>query len=260
MRARPSGCGIILRMATARRHGSYGIDAPYVLLWFAGFAVAVAVWGAVEHVGPNPLRWPGWLDFTVLWIVGPPGTYLYTTLRGKFVVWSRLLDEVGFAGDEDVLDLGCGRGLVLLMAAEHLPRGHAVGLDLWRGVDQSGNTEEATRRNAEIEGVSDRVELVTGDMRDLPFPDSRFDAVLSSLAIHNVPTADGRRKAVLEAARVVRPGGRLLLADIRHARAYAAWLAAAGWSDVAVRGLGWRFWYGGPWGRTTLVSATRPRA
>jgi len=57
-------------------------------------------------------------------------------------------------------DLGCGRGAVLLMAAQQLTTGWAVGIDLWRGVDQSGNSVEATRRNAIAEGVADRVELV----------------------------------------------------------------------------------------------------
>jgi arsenite methyltransferase len=43
--------------------------------------------------------------------------YLDTTLCGKFTVWSRLLDRLGLRGDERVLDLGCGRGAVLLAAA-----------------------------------------------------------------------------------------------------------------------------------------------
>jgi hypothetical protein len=63
--------------------------------------------------------------------------------------------------------------------------------------------------------------------------------------------------AVGEAARLLRPGGRLVLADFRHARAYADQLAGLGLAEVQVRDLGWRFWYGGPWGRTSAVTATR---
>ena len=48
-----------------------------------------------------------------------------------------------------------------------------------------------------------------------------------------------------------------MLADFRHARAYADQLAGLGLADVTVRDLGWRFWYGGPWGRTGAVTATR---
>jgi ubiquinone/menaquinone biosynthesis C-methylase UbiE len=185
-------------------------------------------------------------------------SYLYTTLRGKFVVWSELLDRLGLRGDERILDLGCGRGAVLLMAAQHLTTGRAVGVDLWRIVDQSGNSAEATRRNAIAEGVADRVELHTGDMTALPFEDNSYDLVLSSLAIHNIRGSAGREKAIREAVRVLRPGGRLMIADIRATRQHQAQLAKIGMNDVAGRRLGWRFWWGGPWAATRLVTATKP--
>jgi hypothetical protein len=58
--------------------------------------------------------------------------------------------------------------------------------------------------------------------------------------------------------RVLRPGGRLLVADIRATRQHQARLAEVGMSEVARRGLGWRFWWGGPWAATRLVTATKP--
>ena len=69
-------------------------------------------------------------------------------------------------------------------------------------------------------------------MRALPFPDASFDAVVSSLAIHNVATAEGRRTAIGEIARVLRPGGRIAIMDIAHIGEHAAALRAAGMSDV----------------------------
>ncbi|WP_214410404.1 class I SAM-dependent methyltransferase [Sphaerisporangium fuscum] len=122
----------------------------------------------------------------------------------------------------------------------------------------SGNAEEVTRRNAEAEGVAGRVELVTGDMRSLPVEDASFDLVVSSLAVHNIPDADGRDGAITEAYRVTAPGGRLLLADFRHAPRYADVLRGLGAQEVAVRDLGWRFWYGGPWFGTGMVTARKP--
>jgi SAM-dependent methyltransferase len=101
------------------------------------------------------------------------------------------------------------------------------------------------------------VSLITADMRALPLASGSVDVVVSSLAIHNIPDGPGRIRAVGEAARVLRPGGRLVVADFRHARAYADQLAGLGLADVQVRDLGWRFWYGGPWGRTSAVTATR---
>ena len=79
--------------------------------------------------------------------------YFYSTRQGKLLVWSELLDDLGLRGDEQVLDMGCGRGAVLSMVAKRLDRGRAFGLDLWSSVDQSGNNREATLRNLEVEGV-----------------------------------------------------------------------------------------------------------
>ena len=105
------------------------------------------------------------------------------------------------------------------MAAHRLPRGRAVGVDVWSTKDQSGNAEQVTRQNAELEGVADRVELHTADMRELPFDDGSFDVVVSSLAIHNVPGAGERARALYEAARVLKKGGKLAILDVRHTRA-----------------------------------------
>ena len=60
------------------------------------------------------------------------------------------------------------------------------------------------------------------------------------------PHAAGRAKAIAEAVRVLRPGGRLLIADIRVAGEYRNTLRQMGLADVATRTLGWLFWYGGP--------------
>jgi ubiquinone/menaquinone biosynthesis C-methylase UbiE len=130
---------------------------------------------------------------------------------------------------------------------------------LWRSLDQSGNDEAVTQANARAEGVADRVEqLHTGDMSALPFEDAGFDLVVSSLALHNIRKVSDREKAIDEAVRVLRPGGRLLIADFRHTDSYAERLREQGMTDVTRRNLGWRFWYGGPPWATHLVSATKP--
>ena len=152
-----------------------------------------------------------------LWLFLNAGWFVYTTRAGKFAVWSELLDRLELKGDERLLDIGCGRGAVLLMAARRLPRGRAVGIDVWSAKDQSGNAEQVTRRNAALEGVAERVELHTADMRQLPFDDGSFDVVVSSLAIHNVPGAGERARALSEAARVLKKCGKLAIVDVRYA-------------------------------------------
>lgn len=241
-------------MSVRKRHGSYGFDAPW--------ALAGLLFGALILIGLAAIS----LAFDIiaagiafllgaLYTLASAASYLYTTRRGKFVVWDAELRRL--KGDERLLDLGCGRGAVLLMAAGRLDRGHAAGIDLWRTKDQSGNAESTARANAEAEGVSDRVELVTGDLRDLPFDDGAFDVVVSSQAIHNISDTGGREQAVREAYRVLRPGGLMLLADFQHTPAYEATLRALGVVDVRRRDAGWRFWYGGPWFATGIVEARK---
>ena len=185
-------------------------------------------------------------------------SFLYATRTGKFAVWESLFRALGLGGDEHVIDIGCGRGAVLLRAAQLVPGGRAVGVDLWRSVDQSGNAEVMTRRNAELEGVSDRIELHTADMTALPFEDAAFDVVLSSLAVHNIKDREGRAKAVEECSRVLRPGGRLVIADIQHVDDYAKGLRELGMSGVSACSAGWRGWFGGPWMATKIVTAQKP--
>jgi arsenite methyltransferase len=190
-------------------------------------------------------------------ILATAASFSYATRSGKFRVWSAVLDDLGLRGDETVLDLGCGRGAVLLAVAKRLPAGRAIGVDLWRA-DQTDNSQRATLTNAALEGVSDRIELHTADMTALPLADNSVDAVVSNLAIHNIPERAGRRQALQEAIRVLRPGGSLAIGDLWETRQHAEQLRELGWRDVRRRNLGWRMWYGGPWFSTRLVTATKP--
>jgi arsenite methyltransferase len=190
-------------------------------------------------------------------VAGSAASYLYSTGPGKRAIWAQLLDDLGLRGDEQVLDVGCGRGAVLMLAARRVPAGRAVGADVWRRRDQSGNGRAAAERNAVAEGVRGRVELVDADARDLPFAAASFDVVISSLAISNIRDADGRAQALREAVRVLRPGGRLRIVDDGADR-YAPVLREADCTGVAVRQLDWRTWYGLPGHHLPLVVATRP--
>ncbi|ORV12721.1 class I SAM-dependent methyltransferase [Mycobacterium celatum] len=246
-----------------RPRGRYGVDGDYRLIpapvVFACYAL-VCVTGSSLAIG--------WLAggrtaagctaaVVVVALIAGGFSIVRFSRRGKFEVWARLLTDVGLRGDERVLDLGCGRGAVLLAAAKLVPHGRAVGVDIWRA-DQTGNSMGATLANAEAEGVADRIELHTRDMTALQFPDASFDFVVSSLAIHNLPGNNARRSAIDEAVRVLRPGGRVVIADIGFTRLYARRLRELGMADVKRRDLGWRAWWGLPFIRTHAVTATKP--
>jgi arsenite methyltransferase len=253
-----SSLSLPLRRQLAERRGDYGFDEPIWPLLLALLGVILLALGWLNFtVFHLPVL--GWLSCVLgAWLLFCAASYLYTTRWGKFQVWADLLLQLGLRGDEQIIDLGCGRGAVLLMAAKLLPEGKATGVDVWRASEQSGNALSVTQRNAELEGVADRVELYTADMRQLPFPDSSFDLVLSSVAIHNIRSAEGCRQAITEAVRVLKPGGRLVIADVTYTRLYRERLRELGVRVEAYRTLGWRFWYGGPWTATRLVSAGKP--
>lgn len=209
----------------------YGLDAPTVIYAFAGLAAAGLV---ATAAGVLLALWP----VTVLgglWLVSGLATVvamMVSSRVGKIRLRDRLLEAERLAASADSLDLGCGRGLMLLGAAERAPLGTATGIDLWRAGDQRGTSRANCLENARRLGVSGRVTLIDGDMSDLPFPGEAFDLVTASLAIHNIADREARRRTITEAARVLRPGGRLLLIDFSKTAEYVADAQAAGLEQV----------------------------
>jgi hypothetical protein len=144
--------------------GDYGVDE---LRWPLLLGLVGVLWLMLGLVSVSLLALPvlGVICFICsAFFLFSAASYVYTTCRGKFQVWSEILHQLGLRGDEQLLDLGCCRGAVLLMAAHLLPRGKATGIDVWKVAEQSGNALSATQRNAELEGVASRVVLETADM------------------------------------------------------------------------------------------------
>src|SRR5262245_40282746 len=134
----------------------YGYDAPYALVMFTAGAVAMAI-AACIMLAQRDLRAAVMMSLYGLFFLGSAISFFYTTRRGKFVVWNRILDGLKLRGDEAVLDMGCGRGAVMIAVARRLTTGRVTGVDIWSSMDQSGNARDVTLRNSSIEGVSDRV-------------------------------------------------------------------------------------------------------
>jgi SAM-dependent methyltransferase len=210
----------------ARMRGDYGQDAPSLAYGMFAGGLVMIVAGVVLGGAPY-LLWPGASIFiTGAWMI--VGSRVL-----KMKTRDRVLDRAGLRAGARVLDVGCGRGLLLIGAARRIGDGNkAIGIDLWRTRDQSGNDPEVTKRNAVAEGVGERIELHTGDMTQMPFADASFDAIVSTYAIHNVPSREGRSKALHEIARVLAPGGRVSIVDIGPGRAYDRELGALGLVDV----------------------------
>ena len=169
---------------------NYGIDAPTVLRNLLIAAAAGSIGGLVtlRYVGPigRPFLSIGWGSGLGALLL------LWSSLFGKFRARDALLNAVPWRGDEQVLDVGCGHGLMLIGAAKRLSSGHATGIDIWQDVDQAYNSAAATLRNAELEGVT--VDVRDGDARKIPFGGATFDVVVSSLALHNIYNATEREQ------------------------------------------------------------------
>jgi SAM-dependent methyltransferase len=236
--------------------GEYGYDAPYALVIFGSLAVVSGIGAAIDWWS-MPIHSAVLFTLYFVMFFGNTISFFYTTRRGKFIEWEHILDRIQLRGDEMVLDMGCGRGAVLTAVARRLTTGRVTGVDIWSKADQSGNAKDVALRNASLEGVGDRVQIETADMRALPFPDATFDLVVSSLAIHNIRSNADRKRAIAEGFRVMKPGGRMVIADIRATAVYADALRTFGASSVERRRLGWRFWWGNPIAATTLLTASK---
>ncbi|MED4885170.1 class I SAM-dependent methyltransferase [Bacillus smithii] len=245
-------------MNSLKRKGNYGIDAPFIPLSYALIGLVLLISSIVliyrSHI------WAFWLLVYSLFLLTCAFFFLHTSMKGKFEIWENIFSNLNIPENSKILDMGCGHGTVLIMAAKQLGKeGQAVGVDLWRKVDQSGNDRKATEKNAEIENVADKIVLHTADMMALPFQDNIYDYVFSNLAIHNIKNKQGREKAVREAFRVLKPGGTLVIVDIVRTKEYLNVLKDLSAANVSHTLAGWKGWWTGPWMPTHIIVAKKSK-
>jgi ubiquinone/menaquinone biosynthesis C-methylase UbiE len=225
-------------MKAASGRATYGFDAPGVIrgLLVAGI-VGVVVGASAEGLAS------GWIRIATLTV----GTVAIVPLLlgismvaygviGKHRMRDHMLSLIDWHGDERVLDIGTGRGLLLIGAAKRLDRGGtATGIDIWLAEDLTDNTLDRLAENVGAEGVDGRVALMTEDARTLSFPDASFDVVLSLYCIHNIEDKAEQKSALLEIVRVLRPGGRALIGEYLPTHRYADIFREAGMKVHASR-------------------------
>jgi SAM-dependent methyltransferase len=162
------------------------------------------------------------------WLVGMSALVATWGLAGLLIVQFALRANLPLAlptqaflksGEGRVLDVGAGSGRAALMVLLARPKTSVVALDWFKmgyGIDE--NTPARLLKNASIAGASDRVEVQSADMREMPLAAESFDAVVSAYAIDHMRRDDSLR-ALREVNRVLRPGGEFLL-EVLEADAY----------------------------------------
>jgi arsenite methyltransferase len=213
----------------------YGVDAPAVMRNFfiyGTLCLLLAIFAPhIIHLGPFDITarnfyWPAGF------LLGEGFLFLLYVKVGKFKHRDFMLSLHSWRGDENVLDVGCGRGLLLAGAAKRIAAlngtGHTTGIDVWSNVDMGGNSAAATQHNLDLEGVASLCTLISQPAQDMTFADSTFDVIVSNLCIHNIYDAPTRRRALDQIVRVLKPGGVTLISDYKLTGEYAKEFANAG--------------------------------
>jgi arsenite methyltransferase len=226
----------------------YGIDAPLVVRgWFGrgawSLGVGLAFWFMNRQEYPGPAgRMLAVLTLIALACAGIARYKIHSSRDGKLRLREQLLDQLALKGDEKVLDIGCGRGLLAIGAAKRLKTGKVTGIDVWNPQELSGNSAEGAKENAKAEGVADRVRFESGDARKLVYPDNYFDAVISANVLHTLADDREREQTLREGLRVLKPKGRLAIFDTAETGYYAEVLRAAGAENVTLSPWTW-LWF-----------------
>src|ERR1700676_73566 len=159
--------------ATAAGYPDYGLDAPRTVrsmfsrgAWTIAIALVLYVVNHSEYPGPA-LRMCGVLALIGLLFLAVGAVMVWSSRVAKLRLRDVMLDALALRGDERVLDVGCGRGLLAIGAAKRLKNGKVTCIDVWNPFVLSGNSPEAAKTNAKLEGVADKVRIENVDPEKL---------------------------------------------------------------------------------------------
>jgi len=198
---------------------NYGIDAPRIVitLFIIGMVLLTLVY---FFPGMNPfilntLVWCGAVTLLESVLM-----FLYAKF-GKFRQRDRILALHKWTGNEKVLDIGTGLGLLMNGTAKKLTTGRAIGIDIWNKADLSSNNRDNALQNAIIEGVENKIEIQNQNIIQTSFADKEFDVIVSNLCLHNIYKEELRKNACKEIYRILKDDGVAIISDFKHTGKYA---------------------------------------
>lgn len=201
----------------------YGIDAPKVitnLIAIGLIIILITIMFPIIHIGQLTLLTSGFVWSGIALALTGILMVLYSKF-GKFKHRDRILNKIEWKGDENVLDIGSGAGLLMIGAAKKLKSGKSIGIDIYDKKDLTKNTIERTRTNIKLEGVTKKAEILEEDVIKTDFPDDYFDVIISNLCLHNIKKSKDRKAACAEIYRILKPGGTVIISDFIKTGEYA---------------------------------------
>ncbi len=131
-------------------------------------------------------------------------------------IQGRILDlviqRIDWDGSGRALDIGCGNGALGIKVAKKYQNARVTGIDYWGG--KWDFAMETCVKNADVEGVKDRMDFQKASASKLPFTDGYFDLAVSNFVFHEVQDTSDKREVIKEALRVVRKGGKFVFQDL----------------------------------------------
>ena len=140
------------------------------------------------------------------YLFSPQGGNVQDRVRGL------VLSNLDWNGEGQILDIGCGSASLTIALAKKYKGTRVVGIDYWG--KQWEFSKKVCEKNAEIEGVAERVTFQKASAAALPFDDDSFDALVSNLVFHEVSGVKDKKEPLREALRVVKKGGPFVFQDL----------------------------------------------
>lgn len=202
---------------------NYGIDAPIVIrnLLLIGFVLLLcSLFLPTDLFPPISILVKNISLFPAISLILAGVLMLAYAKFGKFKHRDRMLNLYEWKGNENVLDVGTGLGLLMIGAAKKLTTGKSIGIDIWNVEDLSNNTLHQTKQNVIVENVIDRTEILSQNILQTSFKDSSFDVVMSNLCLHNIYDKTQRETACKEISRILKDNGVVIISDFKHTKEY----------------------------------------
>jgi SAM-dependent methyltransferase len=156
----------------------------------------------------------GAIPFLLSFVYFAYARYMFSQRGGNLETQIRnlVIEHLSWNGKGKALDIGCGNAPLAIELARRYPNVHVTGIDFWGGMWEY--SKAVCEKNAEIEGVANRMNFQKASAAALPFEDEHFDAAISNLVFHEVGDVKNKRELIKEALRVVMKGGAFAFQDL----------------------------------------------